>query len=406
MNSCQTKILDAINDGNNVFFTGPAGSGKSFMISTIIQEFKENSKKLGVLSSTGTSAIKIGGTTVHGFFGIIPGLDTEKCIRRNWGNKNWKTDAIIIDEVSMISADLFTQLDTMAKRLRRNYKPFGGIQVIVCGDFFQLPPVQGQFCFESEAWKKLFEPNNHFKLTQVYRQTDSDFVNLLGNIRTGRLTDADLELLCCKSNDASSVKDTAGYSRLYSTNKRVDYYNNSMLEQIDPDSFKAYSVTNATGTPNNVKKLLAGMTCPQVLSLAPGVRCMLIRNTNIELGLVNGLQGTVMTVEPQSVKVKFDTIDAIITVSRYTFELVDTVSEKTLASVCQIPLVLSWAVTIHKSQGASIEKLYVDCESIFSDGQFYVGISRAKDWNKLILRNFDLTKVKTNQQVLDFDASF
>ena len=405
-NAEQNHILQVIKRGDSIFFSGPAGSGKSHLLKKVIQILTSkygSNNQVAVLSSTGISAVNIGGNTIHSYLRIGTGEEAiENLILRNRKNKNWLAQAVIIDEISMVDGILFDKLEEMARKLRGNSKPFGGMQLILCGDFYQLPPVNtsAKYCFQSSSWSKCISQS--LILQKIYRQKSVYFVNILDEVRNGIVSKATLKLLSNKSEVIFDMSDKIEPTQLFSRNANVDRINNQKLDELKGN--EVVFVGKTTGTKEKANKLVENSRVPFNLKLKINAQVMLLKNIDTINGFVNGLKGIVTSFDPDSglplVKWENQIIPSIVT----TFEMsqTDPETKKIISTYTQIPISLSWACTIHKSQGSTINKLIVDCEGIFSTGQLYVALSRAKEWDNLKIINFSPHHVKTDVEVINF----
>jgi ATP-dependent exoDNAse (exonuclease V) alpha subunit len=386
-------ILGKLNH-HNIFLTGGAGVGKSYITNQIIEEYRDKSRGVVALGSTGVSAVNIGGFTVHSFFvfGIANNFD-ELSIGDKRAKKRLSdlkkilkaTDLIIIDEISMISTNL---LDMIAYRL----SSLGYLgKLLFVGDFFQLPPVQKHqkkgdlfremlYAFESSAWEK-FELEV-VELTQMKRTQDVEFTKILQKIRQG-LCDAQVVEYMTSLHSNSSV-DTIEPTYLFGRNLEVEQTNRMKLDQLDSDETIIFANIDIFGTiseqrVSNWKKMLP---ISEQLTLKEGVPILFTVNKWGKF--VNGERGILRTIEDEYLIVEKS--DEFVRVERHEFDLLDmivkpdgTVETISLATLSQFPLKLAYAVTIHKSQGMSIDKLICNVDNIFAPSQFYVAISRAVD---------------------------
>lgn len=321
-----------------------------------------------------------------------------------------------IDEISMMDAKTFDYIDSVLRISRDNEEPFGGIQILLFGDFFQLPPVDKEngFCFNSNCWKEL-NLKTVF-LEKIYRQQDEKFIRALSNMRINSLTDEDIDLFYNKEVKYNTYD--SDILHIFSTNKEADNYNN----------FKFNTVKNPLHTFNSVDKIhkkkevievnrenpSKGLSkfdlitwemfdkyckAPQVLELKEGCKVMLLKNHNFVKGLINGSCGTVLKIEENSILVKFDNgVEEII--PSHTFEYYR--EGELVATRDQYPLRLAYGITIHKSQGMTLDELVVDCNRIFECGQSYVALSRVRTLEGLHLRSFNPNKVVVNEEVINF----
>lgn len=415
------KIVKLIKDGRNLFITGGGGVGKSYMLEKLQEEFPD----LVVTSTTGISALNIGGQTIHSWSGMgICDKDVitlGKKLKEN-DNKQYLKEATLlaIDEISMLDATKFKYLDDLLSIVRTNPKPFGGIQVILIGDFYQLPPVGMEwgatYCFNSPLWKKLnLETIN---LTKVHRQKDKKFVTALNHIRQGEITQQDLDLLMSRNN----VEPPMEAVRLYATNDEADYYNKVCYDRIKEEQHTFWAYDTITKKDKKGKED-SKPCCPdnltskdkeayqffdkqckygKVVNLKVGSRVMLLYNMDIDDGLVNGSCGYVTGFEDNAVIVKFDNgVKQKIKKQKLTAYVKTGLFQRT-----QYPLRLAYASTVHKAQGMTMDKVYMNLCNIFSPGQTYVGLSRVTTLKGLFLKGFALSKIMVDNSVIDFYKTF
>lgn len=400
----QSEVLTAVQRGSNIFFTGSAGTGKSYLLKRIIAELPPDVTT--VTASTGVAACHIGGITLHQFAGIGLGTGTlERCYQlasRPSSASVWrKTKHLIIDEISMVDGELFDRIEAVARHVRRNDRPFGGIQLILCGDFFQLPPVKKneniKFCFESKAWDTCITCN--FELQIVHRQKDPNFVKLLNSVRIGRVTDDIKETLRATAKQKIE-KDGILATRLCSHVKEADEINQSQLERLEGTA-KYYSAQDSDES--MTQTLDQQLPVPGKLTLKIGAQVMLLKNININSGLVNGARGVVL---------KFD--DEIPVVQFCSGEIYHAKAEKWMLKMAsgnfihrkQIPLKLAWAFSIHKSQGLTLDCVEMNLSNVFDAGQSYVALSRAQSLAALRVLDFNEKQVWVSTNVLEFYKKF
>jgi len=420
--------------GDNIFITGPGGTGKSALIKMIFKDAYQKFKDIQVTALTGCAAVLLNckAKTLHSWSGIGLGIGSiEQLITKIKKNKFakalWKeTDILVVDEISMLSLKLFDNLNAIGKAIRGNSKPFGGIQLIFSGDFFQLPPVGDRddpdtqrFCFESNDWNSIFHRDCQIKLIKIFRQTDEVWSSILNQIREGkikrRVNDLLLEYVGRKVDENLVVEPT----KLFPTRNKVDNINNSKMALLSGE-VKEFSVKyikdlemNKTEKNNRLEYtekdiqveldfISGNLICEKEMKLKIGSQVMCIINIQSDSGIeiCNGSQGIVtdfcsLTGAP---KVKFNNgIERIMV--RYIW-----VSDKIPGiGVSQIPLILAWALTIHKSQGATLDAAEIDVGSgIFECGQTYVALSRVKSLQGLYLTSFDAKRIRINKKVKDF----
>ncbi|XP_076645770.1 pif1 DNA helicase [Halictus rubicundus] len=400
----QSRVLDAVLAGKNIFFTGSAGTGKSFLLKKIIAALPPDVTV--ATASTGVAACHIGGITLHQFAGIGLGTGTlERCLQM--ASKNcigtWRrTKHLIIDEISMIDADYFDKIEAVAKHIRRNERPFGGIQLILCGDFFQLPPVskkdqKAKFCFQSSAWERCVHFN--FELRTVHRQKDPEFVNILNNIRIGRVTDDIAEIL--KATAKQKIENNGILAtRLCSHVNEAEEINEFQLNELKGES-KTYTAQDSD--PSMTQTLNQQLTAPGKLVLKVGAQVMLLKNINVSDGLVNGARGVITKFQNSTPVVQFKSG------TQYSAKL-ETWSLKTAAGSIihrkQIPLKLAWAFSIHKSQGLTLDCVEMCLGRVFNAGQSYVALSRAQSLQSLRVLDFNSQQVWAHSDVLVFYKKF
>lgn len=454
----QQQVIDLVLQKNqSVFFTGPAGTGKSVLIRAIISELKKkwarDPERLSVTASTGLAACNIGGQTLHSFAGI--GLGKEdvptlvKKIRRNAKAKNrWlRTKTLIIDEVSMVDGELFDKLAQIARTIRNNGRPWGGIQLVITGDFFQLPPVpdggkkEAKFAFEAATWNTSID--HTIGLTQVFRQKDPDFANMLNEMRLGRISEDTIRTFKSLSRPLN-FDDGLEVTELFPTRQEVERSNESRLRNL-PGSIYHYDASDS-GEPKLREKLLSNMMAPKAVDLKKGAQVMLIKN--MDETLVNGSLGKVIgfmneaTFEmwgardeevgsadegdadarsKKKIKAYSRDVEKIKDSKEYPVVRFNATDRTHRILLCipedwkvelptgeiqaarkQLPLILAWALSIHKAQGQTLERVKVDLGKVFEKGQAYVALSRAVSKQGLQVLRFDSKKVMAHPRVIQF----
>ena len=413
MDETQQLVLEKALDGKNLFVTGMAGTGKSFLIKEIKKQLEAKDKKVAITSLTGMSALLIGdkAQTIHSWSGIgignRPVIDyfsfIRKCqpkIREAWR----KTNTLIIDEISMMSDELFEKINELGKLLRfNNEKPFGGIQIICLGDFYQLPPINTSFVFESPVWNETIE--YAIQLEKIYRQEDPVFQNMLNEIRLGIVSDETDKILKTRPNLDFS-HETIQPTKIYTRRDLVDEENRKGLQNIQSESHVYKSIVTGKVNTDAIRTALKKMdsSAPYVdeLTLKIGAQVMLIVNLDTEAGLVNGKLGIVKQIHSMFVMVQFKghNYDTEILYHSWILENYETVSKS------QIPLVLAYAITIHKSQGATLDCAYIDIgRSVFEYGQAYVALSRVKSLNSLYLHDYYRGAIRAHPKVKEYYES-
>ncbi len=376
----QKRAYDAVLAGKNIFLTGPGGCGKSWWIQHV---YKTVPKRVHVCAMTGCAAILLqcNAKTVHSWAGIGLG-DMKKALTNPYVCKRWRaTDILIIDEISMMSVELFELLNELGQAIRKSPKPFGGIQVIFCGDFHQLPPINSPFCFESPLWESTFDES--IVLTTIFRQKTTAFQTLMNEVRSGSLSYENNLLL------RSRILEGGNCVRLVPTRRAAELINSTHYDEL---TTKEHVFTmKTTGMAYPLDYLRKNLLCAERVLLKEGCKVMCIVNLNEQI--CNGSQGTVVRFAPYPV-VKFDTHECMISPHTWTSDS---------ASVQQIPLIHAWALTIHKAQGATLESAEIDLgNSVFECGQIYVGLSRLTNLDGLFLTAFNSSKIKSHPKVIDF----
>lgn len=408
----------AVEDEQSMFITGEAGTGKSTLIKFIIDGLVANGKNVAVTAYNGIAALNINGTTLCKWSGFGPFDEPLKAYeKRKKPPKTWKdTDVLIIDEISVVSAELFDKIEALARIFRRSAQPFGGMQVIVMGDFFQLPPVPSpgkiaDFCFMSNAWKAHIK--THVVLTQVIRQQDADFVQMLREVRMGNPSADTIRALnkrVIKRVTEIPEKHGVRPTIIYSHKASVEAENRAELLKLKGVSCFYVATFSCLPTAEGQSELDAiRRNCQATprLEFRVGAQVMLVANLSPETGLVNGSRGVVTKLKPGYVKVLFDNgVKSKIEQHSWKKEKWSNRSNtviSTIASYNQIPLILAYAITAHKSQGLTISCAAVDTSQTFANGQAYVCLSRATSLQGLyLLTKFRHHHAKTDPRVIAF----
>lgn len=399
LNEEQKQALLYLKTGKNAFITGGAGTGKSYLISEFINQYDNTCElDLAVTSTTGISALLLkNGKTIHSWAGIKLGTgDLYSLVSKNKAaTERWlNVKTLIIDEISMLNINLFEKLNNLACRIRNNTDPFGGIQIILVGDFCQLPVVKGNnmFVFESVIWDLC--NFKIFNFTKIIRQSNLKFSSILQKIRLGNIDDDCKEILNnCIISKGHKIQNINGIKPtiLFSTNKDVDSYNNNKLEKLiqnnkeyrtfKPDFNVAFTKLNLQQLINLKKYLLNDY---EKLTLSINSQVMLTKNINVASGLANGSRGVVIGFDKDKHNfpiVRFTNgIEEVITL--YTSKYID---ENNKIIIKYLPLKLAWATTIHKCQGATLDFVVIDLSYIFEYGQAYVALSRARSLDGLFI---------------------
>lgn len=410
----QKSVIQEIEKGSNILITGGAGTGKSYLLNYLKRNF--SNRGLAVTASTGIAAVNIGGATIHSWSGIgLANLPLEQIISNLFSSKMSKlrrriklAKILAIDEVSMLSAGLFDILDQTLRAVRENDKAMGGLQILLFGDFLQLPPVskfgeeEQNFCFAAKCWPELNLKN--FFLKEIFRQNDKKFIKILNNLRFGSLDEDDIEHLesRLKANDSNlAIKPTI----LTSHNNKALQINESELKKI-PREEKTYKA-EYFGEIGKIELLRKNCLASEILKLKVGAQVMMIKNTYQKEGIINGSLGVV---KDFSAKKFYPIVEfangKILTISpeEWLIERFDVEKKQIVvdASASQIPLILSWAITIHKSQGLTLDKISCDLSDIFSPGQAYVALSRARRLEDVFISSINYKKISANHLAAQF----
>lgn len=405
----QNEAFAILKTGLNVFLTGEPGSGKTHSVNRYVKWLRERGIEPAVCASTGIAATHIGGMTVHSWSGIgiksnVTDYDIELIqSREKTARRIVEAKVLIIDEISMLDARTLDSVDRVLRTLRRRpmreEESFGGLQVVFVGDFFQLPPVsrkeEPKFAFESEAWKEA-NPVICY-LSEQHRQEDADFLELLGAFRRGTLSNEHRTTLRSRAG-VRSERSVA--TRLYPHNENVDRINLESLKEIQNPSH-VFQMTSR-GARALVESLKQQCLSPETLELKEGAKVLFTRN-NFDMGYVNGTLGQVIGFSPLGapiVKTKNDTI----TVEPVDWAIQD--GNRLLAKITQIPLRLAWAITVHKSQGMSLDAAVIDLSQAFEFGQGYVAISRVRTLDGLFLEGFNERALQLHPKVAAADRHF
>lgn len=395
-----------------MFLTGAPGAGKTYVLNQFVKQARQRGASVAVTASTGIAATHLNGQTIHSWSGVgVAQVMTDtllKQIKTRRGKRIRATDILVIDEISMMHAWLFDMVDQACRAVRRSPKPFGGLQVVMSGDLFQLPPVSNTrrdrelvapppelvamreryakagrnpngFVTESLIWPEL-NPVVCY-LTEQHRQDTGQLLDVLTDIRQGTVTDTDRQALDTRIGVEPAGDDVA--ISLYPNNRQADALNDSKLAQINEPEHRFEA--ESSGQVSLIKRLKSTMLAPEMLSLKVGAAVMALRNdTNQQY--VNGSLGTVVdfvsTTEGEYPMVDFENGHTVI-MQPAAWEMMD--GETVLASVKQVPLRCAWAITIHKSQGMTLDRARMDLRRTFAPGMGYVALSRVESMNGLYL---------------------
>jgi ATP-dependent DNA helicase PIF1 len=407
----QEQALNILKLGHNAYITGPAGSGKTYLLNQYISYLKEHDVDIGITASTGIAATHMGGVTIHSWTGLgvrdaLTDYDIEALLEKPYLWKRMaKMKVLIIDEVSMLHHFRLDLIERVIQAFKGNNKPFGGIQVILCGDFFQLPPISrmgeqdAHFVYHSDAWKKADLKICY--LEEQFRQTDDHALTVLNAIRENKVTEETMKHLekSFKQNK-EPVKDTGlPLTRLYTHNIDVDGVNDTALDNL-PGEARTFKMAS-TGNDVLVSILKKSCLAPETLRLKKGALVMFVKN-NFDLGYVNGTLGEVVSLSSDE--------GPIIRIAR-TGKFVNVIKEswrieedgKVKAELLQYPLRLAWAITVHKSQGMSLDAVEVDLSKSFERGMGYVALSRVRTLAGLTILGLNKQALEVDGDVLEYD---
>jgi len=401
----QTLALEIMGEGKHVLLTGPAGSGKTYVLNEFIRRAKADGKFVSVTATTGLAATHVNGSTIHAWsgMGVLDYLPARFADNLPKGRRDiiLGTDVLVIDEISMLHDFRLDLVDQICRVVRRNdNEPFGGIQVVLCGDFFQLPPVTRSgdapagFVTRSQVWEEL-DPVICY-LQEQHRQDDDSFLDILNALRGGDVRRHHAEALLERQGADLRQGDI---TELHTTNVDVDRINATKLAQLE-GPIHTYYMT-ATGSQNYVDNLKRSCLAPEMLELKEGALVMFIKNSsdrryaNGSLGIVTGFD---KDTDNPIVKLKNGKTIAVVQDS---WELRD--GTKKRAGLAQLPLRLAWAITVHKSQGMTLDAARIDLRRAFVEGMGYVALSRVKRLDSLSLDGINRMALQVSPEALEIE---
>jgi ATP-dependent DNA helicase PIF1 len=412
-------ISEIENSWENVFLTGNAGTGKS----TLLDHFRSSTKKnIAVVAPTGVAAVNVKGETIHSFFLFPPNIDIERAKQEAKKTRNAKIykalDTLVIDEVSMVRADLLDSINVFLQTVRKSKQPFGGVQVVMVGDLHQLPPVvtrdeqealkrmySSPYFFSSNVFMSLtdglYKQIKFFELSTIYRQTEREFIDILNRVRNKQTTQEDIDRLNqCRTEGEEFLE---GYIYLTAINEQADKINQYKLNEIEGQSVYFKGTTTGNFSEKH-------FPAADQLEMKTGARVMLLNNDPDDRW-INGTVGTLFRIRSDHVLVKLDngeleTVEPV-TWMAYKTRLnpeTMTLESKEVGSFKQMPLRLAWAITIHKSQGKTFGKVAIDLgRGAFAHGQTYVALSRCTSLNGLkLVRPLDQYSIIMDERVVSF----
>nr|GAT43685.1 DNA repair and recombination protein [Mycena chlorophos] len=450
----QEAVLQRVLARGNVFFSGSAGTGKSVLLRAIIQSLREQERNFAVTASTGIAALAVSGCTLHSWAGVGLGKQPVNSYTGRWLKnrqryerviQRWRTtEALLIDEISMIDGKFFDKLEEIARIMRHSDLPFGGIQLIICGDMFQLPPVPDRdprnnqqipsvFAFEAQTWDMCMGPP--VNLTRVFRQKEQGFVDLLNAMRFGNVDEQAVAVFQTLQREVK-YEDEIQPTEILSRRDEVEWANNRRLDMLTGETRRytaqQFAGRNSEGqqiTHEQMEKLLEKLVVPKQISLKVGAQVMLVKNlvqgtlVNGSLGIVRDFktvaeakEANILIVRPEGDDKKPEVprslekerwpvvqftngIQMLAIPQEFTVENADAEME---AQRNQVPLILAWALSVHKAQGQTIERVRVDLKNTFEKGQAYVAISRATTLEGLQVLNFHRSKVMVCERVVEW----
>ena len=405
----QRQAFDILKSGRSAFLTGPAGSGKTFLLRLFIKWLKEQGKKVAVTATTGLAATHLGGRTIHSWAGIgIHDTLTEDILRKILARKQTvkdieETDALIIDEISMLHDFRLNMVDQVCRRIRRRPDlPFGGLQVVLSGDFFQLPPISrngeeaARFVVVSEAWDSL-QPAVCY-LDEQYRQdSGSELAEILNAMRNNRLTQAHVDKL-----GSRRLENPGGLTELHCHNEDIDRINQAKLDGL-PGKERVFlgEKTSLSKDKQLLENLVKNCLAPEILRLKQGALVMFVKN-NPDGSYINGTLGKVIAFNSATGLPLVETKSGrTIKADREKWGLEREGAE--IAAFRQLALRLAWAITIHKSQGMTLDGAFIDLSKTFEPGMGYVALSRLKNLESLYLKGFNDLSLRMNPDALVID---
>lgn len=403
----QGLALEIMLSGESVLLTGPAGAGKTYVLNQFVKLAKHEGKHVSITATTGLAATHLGGTTIHSWSGIgvsdyVPQGFAEHMAK---GRREIieKTDVLIIDEISMLHDFRLDMIDEICRLVRKEPDiPFGGIQLIMSGDFFQLPPINrgdsraGSFVVNSNVWQEL-DPTICY-LQEQHRQDDEQLIEILNAMRSGGVRRHHAETLLARTEVYPDEFEKL--TELHTVNIDVDSMNEAKLQELDGDEVSYEQTT--TGSESYVENLQRSVLAPKVLKIKEGALVMAVKNS-IERKYVNGSIGTVVGFEPYT---DYPIVEFLngkeVSMQPDTWELRD--GDKKRASITQIPLRLAWAITVHKSQGMTLDAARIDLRKAFVEGMGYVALSRVKNIENLYLTGINQMALRVSEEAQSIDG--
>lgn len=429
----QDLALEILLSGRSAFLTGAAGAGKTYTLAKFIEISRASGKKVAVTATTGLAATHLGGGTIHSWsgLGILDELPPNFFAKfgKTRAQNICKTDILVIDEISMLHDFQLDLVDQILREIRARATdgepekpenrelPFGGIQVVFSGDFFQLPPVKRRaapqnydgidddpdahprtsFAYNARSWREL-DPEILY-LEQNFRQMDSEFLTILNKIRTNSITRADAEKVAARLN--ADVSRGGQVTELYTTNRDVDRINSLKMAELKTDAVE-YEMTTS-GSAANVEKLKKSCLAAEKLELKLDALVMALKNDPAG-NFANGSTGTVVAFDKESLDPIVQFRDRKVKIEPMSWELAD--GDKRVASLTQIPLRPAYAITVHKSQGMTLDAARINLRNVFEPGMGYVALSRVRDFESLSISGLSSQAFFVHPEVLEIDKKF
>lgn len=403
----QAEAIKLMHSGKNIFLTGEPGAGKTYTLNKFIEEARERGKRIAITASTGIAASHINGQTIHSWSGLgireaIQDHEIDEMMHKPYiWEKYGEAQILIIDEISMLHGSRLDMLNRVAKWLRQSKRPFGGLQVIFVGDLFQLPPVtkgsrEIDYVHLSEAWAEA-EPQACY-LTEQHRQgADNELLTILREMRSNTLSVKSRQLLASRKRPAP---DDDSITRLYTHNEDVDALNRLMLAKL-PGTSRRFQM-RSSGNEWKIEAMKKNLLCPEILELKVDAEVMFVAN-NFDEGFVNGTRARVTRFSNQGNPVVETTDGAEVVVEEHTWYTYDDKGNHIVAEVSQYPLRLAWAVTVHKSQGMSLDAAAIDLSQAFTPGMGYVALSRVRSLEGLYLLGINEQALMLDPNIAKFD---
>ncbi|MBI2617268.1 AAA family ATPase [Candidatus Gottesmanbacteria bacterium] len=396
----QKNAFEILKLGYNVYLTGEAGSGKTYLLNKYISYLRSKRAEVAVTASTGIAATHLGGMTIDSWSSINLPLqiaENKPYLRR----RIQKTKVLIIDEISMVHGERLDRINTICKKIRGNTLPFGGIQVVLSGDFFQLPPVSEKrenfdFVYKSQSWREL-TPHILY-LESQYRQTDPEFNKVLSDIRNNSVTSETIELL--RKTVHQPIQGPITPAKLYTHNVDADAINQEELDKISQESHQYEMIS--LGSEGLVASMKRGCLAPVHLVLKKEAHVMFVRN-NSEEGYSNGTVGKVVGFDRDGNPIVETSDKKKIHVKPAQWTIIE--EGKIRAELIQLPLRLAWAITVHKSQGMTLSAAEIDLSKSFVHGMGYVALSRVRSLRGIKLLGINNLALQVNPEITEFDRS-